>query len=127
MAIWKFGCNWSGNPIDFYDFIRDESIVLGYSPEVPYQLDDLVLITKGFQVWAIVQVDETPRPVTESQYVVEMYEHGIEWANTTIFAIAEWYELPTDRQFIYRCQRGAVRVRKQEILDLTAELWNNRE
>lgn len=127
MAIWKFGCNWSGNPNDFYEFIRDESIVIGYQPHVPYQMDDLVLVTKGFTVLAIVQVDQNPRPITQSSYRPITEEYGIEWELTTIFAEAEWYELPPNLQFRYRCQRGAAHVGKQEILDATNELWSNRK
>ncbi len=126
MAIWKFGCNWSGNANSFYEFIRDERIVIGHIPDASFKLDNLVLITSGYLVRAIVQVDETPRSITESDYRFVTNQYGIEWAKTTIYSKAEWYELPPDLQFQYKCQRGAARVGKREILELTKELWNHR-
>lgn len=127
MAIWKFGCNWAGNANGFYDFIHDEAIVIGHKPHAPFELDDLVLITSGYLVRAILQVDEKPRSITESDYHFVTNQYGIAWATTTIFAKAEWYVLPPNLQFQYRCQRGAAQVGKQEVLDRTNELWNNRK
>jgi len=126
MAIWKMGCNWARNPNSFYPFIHDESIVLGYTPIAPIKLDDLVLITSGYLVRAIVQVDQKPRSITASDYRFVTNQYGIEWAPTTIYSKAEWFELPANMQFIYQCQRGAAQVSKQEILDITNEIWNNR-
>lgn len=127
MAIWKFGSNWAGNPNTFYPFIRDESIVIGHVPDAPFKLDDLVLITSGYLVRAIVRVDAKPRSITESDYRFVTNQYGIDWAPTTIYSKADWYELPPTLQFQYRCQRGAAHVAKQEILDITTELWNNRK
>lgn len=86
MAIWKFGCNWDRNPNSFYEFVRDESIGIGHISDAPFRLDDLVPITKGQTVLAIVQVDTTPRPITDSDYRFVTRQYGIEWASTTIFA-----------------------------------------
>lgn len=127
MSVWKFGCNWANNPNSFYPFIRDESIVIGHVPDAPFKLDDLVLVTSGFLVRAIVQIDETPRSIKESDYHFVNNQYGIEWAPTTIFAKAEWYELPPNLQFRYKMIKGAVQVRKREILDITKSLWFGRD
>lgn len=127
MAVWKFGCNWAGNPNSFYSFIRDESIVIGHIPDAPFKLDDLVLITKGQTVLAIVQVDSTPQSITESDYRSVTLQYGIEWKRSTIFAKAEWYELPKALQFQYRLVQGACQVRNGNILKATKERWNKRK
>ena len=126
MRVWKFGCNWSGNANSFYEFIRDEKIVIGYQPHTPFRLDDMVLVSSGFLVRAIVQVDEAPKSITESDFRFVTNPYGIEWASTTLYAKAEWYELSPNLQFHFRCQQGAVRVRKKEILAQTKELWDRR-
>lgn len=126
MTIWKFGCNWGGHENSFYEFIRDEKIVIGRLERVPYEVDDLVLITSGYTVLAIARVKEKPRSIMKSGYRFVEGQYGIEWATNTIYSTAEWYVLPANRQFEYRCQRGAVRVRMQEVLDTATGLWNRK-
>ena len=127
MDVWKFGCNWGGNENSFYKFIRDESIVIGYRPHVPFRLDDLVLITRGFTVLAMVEVEERPRSITESDYGCVKDHYGIEWSAQTIYARAEWYEFPAKLQFQYRVQRGSAKVGKEEIISRAKELWGGRK
>jgi hypothetical protein len=127
MTIWKFGCNWGGrqNP-NFYEFIETEKIVIGRE-HFKYAEGDLVLITVGFTVKAIVKVLEEPQPITVNpNYFVLSENYNVTWDNQTIFAKAEWYELPEAAIFQYLSQRGSGKVRKLEIKEIAIELWNNR-
>lgn len=126
MRIWKFGCNWGGrrNP-SFYKFIREEHIVIGIEKR-RYAEGDLILITEGYTVKAIAKVKEEPQPITDNpDYLVLSENYNVTWDNQTIFAKAEWYELP-DEIFQYRLQRGAAQVHQPEIIETALEFWNNR-
>ena len=67
------------------------------------------------------QVDETPRSITVSKYESVPTEYGIEWESTTIYAKADWYELPPNLRFEYRCQQGAVQGHPQPPGDEVAD------
>lgn len=128
MTIWKFGCNWGGrqNP-SFYDFIKAEKIVIGRE-RCRYAEGDLVLITEGYTVKAIAKVREEPQPITNNpKYRFLSENHNVTWDNQTIFAKAEWYELPVDEIFQYIVQRGAAKVHQPEIKETAFDLWNSRE
>lgn len=122
--VWKFGCNWKRNPRSFYDFIKGENIVIGRN-RCPYSVGDLVLITHGFTVNAIAKVtSERFSITTKPEYKSLEKEYSIDYESSTFFANADWYELK-GKSFQYQMQRGAVRVRKPEIIKHTFELWNN--
>ncbi|MBS1793287.1 MAG: hypothetical protein JSS81_05505 [Acidobacteria bacterium] len=128
ITIWKFGCNWGGrqNP-NFYEFIQEEKIVIGRE-RFRYAEGDLVLITDGFTVKAIVKVLEEPASITtNSKYRVLADTYNVAWDNRTIFAKADWYELPENLIFQYLAQRGSGRVRKREIKEIALNLWNERK
>ena len=63
--IWKHGCNWERSENSFYNFIKGRDITLG-SILFKWKVGDLVLITEGFKVKAIVMVDEKPIKITEN-------------------------------------------------------------
>lgn len=127
MKIWKFGCNWGNrqNP-SFYEFIKEENIVIGREKS-KYSAGDLVLITDGFTVKAIAKVLEEPQPITiNDDYIVLTQKYKVTRDDLTIFAKAEWYELPEDKIFQYLSQRGSGKVRKTDIIKTTFEFWNKR-
>ena len=126
IGIWKHGCNWEYSKNSFYNFIKARDITLG-SNLFKWKVGDLVLITEGFKVKAIVMVDEKPIKITENpefKLLFDKYKVPFEdWVN---FAKAEWYELPEDKVFEYKVQRGAAKVHKPDIKKKVLELWNNR-
>lgn len=125
--VWKFGCNWAGNPRSFYDFIKGKNIVIGRT-RCLYSVGDLVLITEGFKVKAIAKVNSQRYEITSKpEYRFLEEEYSIDYSEFTFFAKAEWYELPKDRIYQYRMQKGAVRVHKPETIKKTLELWSNRK
>ena len=128
MVIWKFGCNWERNTNSFYEFIHEERIVLGRTNRTPYMVGDLVLITDKFNVLAIAEVKERPKSITKiPNYGFVTNNYGIRFEEATTVAAAEWYELPPNQQFEYKCENGACGVRKADIVQTAEMLWNNRK
>ena len=92
-----------------------------------YNVGDLILITEGFTVKAIVKVTSQRYEITtkaEYEFVNEAF--CVDYNELTFFANAEWYELAEDEVFQYRLQQGYANVQKKLIREQTFELWNNR-
>ena len=124
--VWKFGCNWKNCERSFYNFIKNKGIIFGID-KFPSNVGDLVLINEGFKVKAIAKVLEEPISITtKPEFAALEKEFYIDYEDSTYFAKAEWYELPKDKIFEYKVQRGGARVRKPEIIDKAFELWNGR-
>lgn len=124
--IWKHGCNWNRSKKSYYDFVKNKQIVFG-SDKFKFDVGDLVMITEGFKVKAIVMVEKEPKPITENrEYEILFEEYKIPFEDWVNYAHADWYELPEDEVFEYAVQRGAAKVRKSNIKDKVAELWENR-
>ena len=124
--VWKFGCNWKNCERSFYDFIKNKGIIFGID-KFRSNVGDLVLINEGFKVKAVAKVLEEPISITtKPEFAALEKEFYIAYEDSTYFAKAEWYELPKDKIFEYKVQRGGARVRKPEIIDKAFELWNNR-
>lgn len=124
--IWKLGCLWDSGKPSFYEYIKEQQIVIGVSNK-EYDASDLIVITEGYQVKAIALVLETPKPVTsnpELQSGFKKYE--IEYSESTLFAQAEWYELAQEERFQYRLQQGISKVQDIEIQNTARKLWNER-
>jgi hypothetical protein len=124
--IWKHGCNWNYSKNSFYHFIKRKQIVLG-STLFKWKVGDLVLITEGFKVKAIVMVNERPIKITENPEFKSLFEeYKVPFEDWVNYAEAEWYELPKEKVFEYKVQRGAAKVRKENIKKKVLELWNGR-
>ena len=124
--IWKHGCNWNSSKNSYQNFINRKQIVLG-STLFKWKAGDLVMITEGFKVKAIVMVNEKPITITENPaYKFLFDEYKVPFENWVNYAEAEWYELPKDEVFEYKVQRGAAKVHKSDIKKRVLELWDNR-
>jgi hypothetical protein len=125
--IWKLGCNWdTGNP-NFYEFIKENRIVIGVNDKL-YSLGDLILITQGYTVFAIAKVLEVPIPVTEyPPFKEEFGKYKIPYENWVNYANCEWYELKPNEIYEYKLQAGIRQVnRAHEAYTKANEVWENR-
>ncbi|MBK8467561.1 MAG: hypothetical protein IPL32_17230 [Chloracidobacterium sp.] len=124
MAVWKFGVHFGGgNNPSHYDFIKEEGIAIGHRPHAPFSNGDLVIITDGFTVKAIVGIVEEPWPITDKPgyaFVEEAY--NITYGPDTIVAKAEWYDFP----FWYQLVRAGNQVHDPERIRVIENIWNNR-
>lgn len=126
--IWKWGTHWNGknNSKSHYEFMKDEGIVIGIE-RFKYSPTDLVIITDGFKVKAITMIEEKTKAITEnSDYSFAKEKYNIEFENWVIYAKAEWYELPENKVFEYKVQRGVSRVNQTEVKEKVLDLWSNR-
>ncbi|HYG15290.1 MAG TPA: hypothetical protein VEC12_06005, partial [Bacteroidia bacterium] len=122
--IWKLGAKWGSDAPSFYDFIKNERIVIGVKEN--YIIGDLVLICEGYTVKAIARVNEDVVPVTNREYEKIFMDLEIEYEDWVNYADAEWYELREDEAFEYKLRKGMERVIQPEIRKKAVEIWENR-
>lgn len=126
VTVWKLGCNWGTGKPSFYNLIKDNEILIG-EVAFPYQVGDLVLVTEGFQVFAIARVLTQPVPVTKApEFEQDFKKLEIEYIETVTWCEAEYYVLPTELRFEYKLQKGIRQVQQPSIRNKAIELWTNR-
>jgi hypothetical protein len=104
--VWKLGCNWGEGAPNFFEYIKDNSIVL-CTEDKKYSLGDLVIIAVGHEVKAIAKVIEMPKSVTESINLEAGFEkYDIDFEDWVKFSKAEWYILSNDEIFKYPTTTG---------------------
>lgn len=124
--IWKLGCNWGSGKPSFYNYIKDQRIVIGVNDK-PYNINDLVIVTEGHQVRSIARVLEKPQPVTTNTEFTDQFEKlEIEYEDWVNYAEVEWYKLLEEEQFSYQLQQGICSVNSREIRERTIQLWKER-
>lgn len=122
MAVWKQGCTWGGGKPSFYNFIKEESIVI--SPSDAIQREDLVAIAEGFQIKAIAKIESDATPVTQNQNLELIgNDYSIDYLDTTFFYESTWIILPQPRE--YRAIQGFVQIRQVELVRELEEIWSN--
>lgn len=124
--IWKLGCNWAAGKPSFYNFIRDEAIVIGVA-EKPYRMGDLILITEGFRVKALgLVIGESTEVTSIEDYKNSCESLNIPWENWLVVYKAMWYEIPETMQFEYKLQQGIRKVNSPDIRAKAMALWAHR-
>ena len=125
-TIWKLGCNWGTGKPSFYQYIKNEEIIIGVNDK-KYSIGDLIIVTEGHLVKAIARINEIPLPVTEDSTLESSFlKYQIEYENWVNFSNAEWYELDNEDTFSYQLQQGICKVQNSDIRKKVIELWNNR-
>ena len=124
MTIWKWGVNYGGrNNPDHYDLLHTRGIVLGRVERCNYQVGDLVAVTSGFNVRAIVSVTGEPQPITNRpELEATALEHNIEFIDNTVWAPCEWREL--DEPIRLPIQAGNRQVRNPKLVGKVVNRWN---
>ncbi len=123
--VWKLGTKWGKGAPDFYDLVKTNSIVIGVNGK--HRPGDLVIITTGHTVYAIMKVIEQPRRVTElPEWQDEFDDYEIEFEDFVNVAKGEWYELEPDDIFSYELVQGICEVQQKAIKDKAIGLWNDR-
>jgi hypothetical protein len=125
-TIWKLGCNWGTGKPSFYQYIKNEEIIIGVNDK-KYSIGDLIIVTEGHLVKAIARINELPLPVTEDSTLESSFlKYQIEYEDWVNFSNAEWYELDNEDTFSYQLQQGICKVQNSDIRKKVIELWNNR-
>jgi predicted RNA-binding protein with PUA-like domain len=125
-TIWKLGCNWGTGKPSFYQYIKNEEIIIGVNDK-KYSIGDLIIVTEGHLVKAIARINELPLPVTEDSTLESSFlKYQIEYEDWVNFSNAEWYELDNEDTFSYQLQQGICKVQNSGIRKKVIELWNYR-
>lgn len=126
-AIWKLGCRWGSGMPSFSDLLLDEAIVIG-TTDMRYHINDLVLISDGFLVFALAKLTSAMKPVTETERLKSSFQrYAIPYEANILVAKAEIYVLPKRETFIYQLQQGIRRVRAHAVVTRALNIWENRE
>jgi len=124
--IWKLGCNWGSGKPSFYNYIKEENIIIGVEDK-KYSIGDLIVVTEGHQVKAIARINEIPKPVTSETKLKPSFDNlEIEYDTWVNYANSEWYELEEDDTFSYQLQQGICKVQNRDIRNKVIDLWNTR-
>jgi hypothetical protein len=124
--IWKLGCNWGSGKPSFYNYIKEEGIIIGVEDK-KYSIGDLIVVTEGHQVKAIAIINENPKPVTSNTNLKPFFDNlAIEYDTWVNYANSEWYELEEDDTFSYQLQQGICKVQNSDIRNKVIDLWNSR-
>lgn len=123
--VWKLGCNWNTGTPSFYNYIKERGIVISHE-RYTYKPGDLVLITEGFTVYAIAKVEKTPQAIDE-RYIELRDLYEVDFQPWVLIAKATWHELPRHEVFTYELIQGIRRVRKNDVIRRTFEIWDNRD
>ncbi|WP_205508913.1 AAA family ATPase [Longitalea arenae] len=124
--VWKLGCNWGRGKPSFYDLIKERSIVIGVNDKL-YSPGDLIIITKGYTVYALGKVLEECKPVTSNiDLESEFEEFEIEYEDWVVYAKVEWYELESEEIFTYQLQVGICNVNDYKTKYRAISIWEDR-
>lgn len=115
MILWKLGCRWGSNTPLFYDFIKENNIVIGWEDK-RYNVGDWLLITDGFTVLAFAKVIEEPKSCLEyPELEQDFLKLKIPYEKGLIFSKAHWVVLKDEDHFNYELRQGIVRVNSPEV------------
>jgi hypothetical protein len=119
MTYWTWGVNFGGSEKSHYSFMLRERIVIGRTDDTPYEVGDLVAITKGQGLLAIARIDEPPRSITEiPRFSFVESKYDITFMTSTIFAKATLHK-------VFPIQQGALKI-KDDLHQTTIRLlWNH--
>ncbi|PTT03688.1 hypothetical protein DBR11_01595 [Pedobacter sp. HMWF019] len=127
IKFWKLGCNWESRNPSFFDIIQNQRIVITVD-KFPFRINDIVLITEGFTVYALGKVISSLQPITElPQLQRSLEDHKVPFEDWLLYAEVEWYDLSDTQIFRYMLQQGIRQVHKQDVIDKVLDIWENRD
>lgn len=123
--VWKLGCNWGTGAPNFYELIKEHSIVIGVYDRL-YAIGDLIVITEGQKVSSIAKVLEDPLPwINLPEFASEFESYEIEYDSNVNISKVEWYELTEEEVFIYPLRQGICRVHN-DYKNIAIGIWQDR-
>lgn len=124
--FWKLGTNWGKKKPSFFKVLEQNNVVI--SKERFYGIDDLILVTKGFDILAVALVKSKPIPLISSPKLFEELTTNYNiYSSQEIFCYeTEFYTLPTYDIFQYPQQKGMCEVNQVEIKEQARAIWEKR-
>jgi 5-methylcytosine-specific restriction protein B len=123
MNYFKLGCRWGkGKPPLFFDFLRNEKIVIGYY-DCDYAIGDIVLLTDGFTALGIAEVTGDRITVTDKlDYKQKFEKYKISYNEDHYYCRATIYIVQEADVFTYQLQTGIVRIHHDTIVKRISHL-----
>lgn len=116
MQLWKLGCRWGGGTPLFYDFIKENNIVIGWVDK-DYQMGDWLLITNGHTVLSLAKVISKRKTILDyPQWETEVKSLSIPFEKDLFIYDAKFLNLKVADQFTYPLQQGIVKVQGDEYI-----------
>ncbi len=118
---WKLGCNWGKGKPNFYDLLKEKSIVI--CAEHDMQIGDIVAVANGYTVVALAEIIEDKRSVTTiPELESDFSSYEIDYEDWNYVAKCKIYELDASNQFQYPIQQGICQIQKKEIISNIEDL-----
>jgi 5-methylcytosine-specific restriction protein B len=123
MNFWKLGANWGKGAPDFFEMIRRHGISLGHTNDGYAKRGDIIIITKGFTVFAITELLEDVSPAaSRDDLKSDFLALKIPFDNDVLVARSRWHVLNEKDRFFYKLQNGICQIHKPEIIHSITEL-----
>lgn len=117
MQLWKLGCRWGGGTPLFYDFIKQQNIVIGWVDK-DYAIGDWLFITDGHTVLSFAEVIQKRICILElPQYENIFKDLEIPFDRNIFIYKAKYIDLNEEDRFRYPLQQGIIRVQKSEYIN----------
>ncbi|MDP4270408.1 MAG: AAA family ATPase [Bacteroidota bacterium] len=117
MQLWKLGCRWGSRTPLFYDFIKDNNIVIGWIDK-DYAVGDWLLITDGHTVLSFAEVTNLRTSVLAyPEYKNVFQEHQIPFDSNIFIYNAKYISLRDKDRFNYPLQQGIIKVQGKSYID----------
>lgn len=117
MNYWKLGTKWGNKAPDFYDILLKYSIVICGRSQHQMNKGDFVLITKGYEGYALARIKVERYPVTNRIDLEGIFdEYDIEYHSGIYIADADIWEFKEEERFSYRLQQGIRQIHKPDII-----------
>ena len=124
MTYYKLGCTWDTGLPDFYQLLKQYSIVICAGETM--QKGDFVVIAQGFNVIALAQITSNIYPCTSKlELEKEFANYEIDYEDWNNIANAEIWELPQEDRFRYQQRKGICKIQDETIIDKAKTLIHN--
>jgi 5-methylcytosine-specific restriction protein B len=123
MKFWKLGANWGKGAPDFYEMIKKNGISMGHTNDGYAKKGDIIIVTRGFTVYAITQLVEDASPAALlPELEGDFLRSQVPFDNDVLVARSRWHELDPKDRFSYNLQTGICQIHKAEIIRTTLDL-----
>ncbi|WP_010518966.1 AAA family ATPase [Croceivirga radicis] len=117
MTLWKLGCRWGSDTPLFYDFIKENGIVISWIDR-RFEKNDWILVANGHTILAFAKVvEEMYSCVSDSKYKQEFDELQIPFEENLLVTKADWIVLKKEDRFKYKLQQGICKVQDTNTQD----------
>ena len=114
MSYYKVGCNWGTGAPDFFEMLKEHSIVICNTLKL--KKGDYVAIAQGYTIVALAQATSEKVSCTSRPELKEEFEkYSIDYKDDNCIVDAKIWELDNSHRFEYNSRRGIVKIQNETI------------